>query len=52
MKYVCDAHDGKTWFRIEAEAEAAAESRVMRHKVEEYFCQEKDKATKSFQPSS
>jgi hypothetical protein len=24
----------------------------MRHKVEEYFCQEKDKATKSFQPSS
>jgi hypothetical protein len=49
---VCDAHGGKTWFRIETEAEAAAESDVMRHKVEKYFCQEKDKATRSFQPSS
>jgi hypothetical protein len=52
MKYVCDAYRGKTWFRIETEAEAAEESRVMQHKVEKYFCQEKDKATKSFQPSS
>jgi hypothetical protein len=52
MKYVCDAHGGKTWFRIETEAEAVAESGVMRHKGEKYFCQEKEKATKSFQPSS
>jgi hypothetical protein len=52
MKYVCDAHGGKTWFRIETEAEAAAESDVMRHKVEKYFCQERDKAARSFQPSS
>jgi len=49
---VCDAYGGKTWFRIETEAEAAAESRVMRHKIEKYFCQERDKAIKSFQPSS
>lgn len=52
MKYVCDAHGGKTWFRIETEAEAVAESGVMRHNVEKYFCQEKDKATKTFQPPS
>jgi hypothetical protein len=52
MKYICDAPGGKTWFRIETEAEAAAESDAMRHKVERYFCQEKDKAAKSFRPSS
>ena len=34
MKYVCDAPDGKTWFRIEAEGEAVAESETMRHAVE------------------
>ncbi len=49
---MCDAYGGKTWFRIETEAEAAAESDVMRHKVAKYFCQEKDRATRSFQPSS
>ena len=52
MKYVCDACGGKTWFRIETEAEATAEAGLMQHKVEKYFCQEKDKATKSFVPSS
>ena len=52
MKYVCDASGGKTWFRIETEAEATAESDVMRHKVAKYFYQEKDKATRSFVPSS
>src|SRR6266566_8764786 len=52
MKYVCDVHGGKTWFRIETDAEATAEAEVMRHKVAKYFCQEKDKATGSFQPSS
>ena len=26
MKYVCDASGGKTWFRIETEAEATAET--------------------------
>jgi len=52
MKYVCDADGGKTWFRIETEAEAIAEADVMQHKVAKYFCQEQDKATRSFQPSS
>ena len=52
MKYVCDAPGGKTWFRIETEAEAITEADVMRHNVAKYFCSEKDKATKSFQPPS
>lgn len=52
MKYVCDAPDGKTWFRIETEAEAASESETMRHAVEKYFRKEHEKATHSFQPIS
>jgi hypothetical protein len=52
MKYVCDANGGKTWFRIETDAEAVAEADAMRHKVAKYFFQEKDKATRSFRPSS
>jgi hypothetical protein len=52
MKYVCDGDGGTVWFRIETEVEAAAESAVMRHKVEKYFLQEKDEATKSFRPAS
>ena len=52
MKYVCDGPDGKTWFRIETEAEAAAESETMRHAVEKYFRKEQEKATHSFQPIS
>jgi hypothetical protein len=52
MRYVCDAADGKTWFRIETEAEAVAESETMRHAVEKYFRKEQDKATQSFRPIS
>jgi hypothetical protein len=52
MKYVCDAPNGKTWFRIETEAEATAESETMRHAVEKYFRKELEKATQSFQPIS
>lgn len=52
MKYVCDAPGGKTWFRIETEAEAIAESDVMRHAVEKFFRQERDKAAQSYQPPS
>ena len=52
MKYVCDAPGGRTWFRIETEAEAAAESALMRHKVEKYYLQEKEAATRSYQPTS
>jgi hypothetical protein len=52
MRYVCEAPDGKTWFRIETEAEAASESETMRHAVEKYFRKEEEKATQSFQPIS
>jgi hypothetical protein len=52
MKFVCDADGRKTWFRIETEAEATADADIMRHNVAKYFCQEKDKAKRSFRPSS
>jgi hypothetical protein len=52
MRYVCDAPDDKTWFRIETEAEAAAESETMRHAVEKYFRKEQEKASASFRPIS
>ncbi len=37
MQYICDATGGRTWFRIETEAEAEAESRDMLHSVADYF---------------
>ncbi len=52
MQYVCDAPNGKTWFRIEAEGEAAAESDTAKHAVEKYFRREKDKAIQSYRPTS
>jgi hypothetical protein len=52
MKYICDAPDGRTWFRIETDAEAARESEQMRHPVEKYFRREKEKASASFKPLS
>lgn len=52
MKYVCDAPDGKTWFRIETEAEAEQESSLMQHAVEKYFRREKEKAVQTFKPAS
>lgn len=52
MRYICDTPDGKTWFRIETEIEAARESELMRHAVEKFFRQERDKAAKSFEPPS
>ena len=52
MEYVCDAPDGKTWFRIVTEAEAMTESQEMRHAVEKYFRREWNKAAESFKPAS
>ena len=52
MRYVCDAPDGKTWFGLETEAEAVAESRLMNHAVEKYFRQEWERASASFVPAS
>ena len=37
MRFVCDAPGGKTWFALETEAEAEAESALMRHAVDRYF---------------
>lgn len=52
MEYVCDAPDGKTWFRIETEAEAEVESREMNHAVEKYFRREREKAVQLYRPTS
>lgn len=52
MKYVCDAPDGKTWFRIETIEEAAKESALMDHAVEKHFRQQRDAAASSFKPAS
>jgi hypothetical protein len=52
MRYVCDAPGGKTWFRIETEAEAIGESALMGHAVEKHFCQAAEAAAKTFKPSS
>src|SRR5215469_12404012 len=52
MRYVVDAPKGKTWFRIESEAEAARESELMRHAVEKYFRLEREKAAQSYRPIS
>lgn len=52
MEYVCDAPGGKTWFRIETEAEAQLESHEMTHAVEKYFRREREKAVQSYRPTS
>ncbi len=52
MRYVVDAPDGKTWFRLETELEAAGESALMRHAVEKHFCLEREKAAQTYQPVS
>jgi hypothetical protein len=52
MQFVVDAPNGKSWWRLETEAEAALESQMMRHAVEKYFCLEREKAKQSFQPPS
>lgn len=52
MRFVVDAPNGKSWWRLETEAEAAQESQMMRHAVEKYFCIEHEKAKQSFQPAS
>jgi len=50
MRCVCDAPNGKIWFRIETEGEAAHESRLMNHTVEKYFLREREKAVRSWRP--
>lgn len=52
MKFICDAPDGKTWFRIETEAEADRESALMEHAVEKHFRRERENAARTFKPAS
>lgn len=52
MKYVCDAPDRKTWFRLETEIEAERESALMDHAVAKHFKRERDAAVRSFKPAS
>lgn len=52
MKYVCDAPERKTWFRLETEVEADRESALMDHAVAKHFRRERETAAGSFTPSS
>ena len=52
MQYVCDAPGGRTWFRLETEAEATAESQLMNHAVEKHFREAQARAAASFVPAS
>jgi len=52
MDFVCDAPEGKSWFRIVTEGEAIAESQEMRHAVEKHFRHQWEAAAKSFKPAS
>ncbi|MEQ1783295.1 MAG: hypothetical protein ABMA14_18220 [Hyphomonadaceae bacterium] len=50
MQFVCDAPKGRAWFRLETEAEAAAESRLMRHAVEKHYQTAQQRARRSYVP--
>lgn len=52
MIYICDAPDGKTWFRLENDIEAEQESEFMGHAVAKHFAREQKQAEESFKPAS
>jgi len=52
MEFVCDAPDGKAWFRMETEAEAEQESSLMEHAVEKHFRREMKKAKETYKPTT
>ena len=52
MKYICDAPKHRTWFRLESETEAEAESELMQHAVAKHFAIAWTKARASFVPAS
>lgn len=52
MKYVGDAPAGKTWFRLETEAEAEMESAAMGHAVAKHFSRAMAEARRSYVPTS
>jgi hypothetical protein len=50
MRYVCDAPDGATWFRIETQTEADEEAALMRHAVNRYFADYQAAAEECYTP--
>lgn len=52
MLFICDAPDGKAWFQIETEKEAAEESALMDHAVEKYFLRAREDAERTYVPTS
>jgi hypothetical protein len=52
MLHVCDAPDGKTWFRLETDMEAQLESEHMGHAVAKHFGQHQERAKRSYRPPS
>ncbi len=51
MRYECDGPNGMTWFRLETEAEAQAESALMGHAVDKFFRRAWEAARACYQPS-
>lgn len=51
MQFICDVTGGRTWFRIETEAEAAQESELMRHAVGKHFRRAHEQASESHNPA-
>jgi len=52
MRYICDAPGDRTWFRLEHEGEAFAESEQMEHAVEKHFRQAAERAAASYKPAT
>ena len=52
MEYICDAPGDRTWFRLEHEGEAFAESEEMGHAVEKHFQRAREQAVESYRPAS
>lgn len=50
MRYVCDAPGGRTWFGIETEAEADAESTLMGHAVAKFYRRAREEALAAWRP--
>jgi hypothetical protein len=51
MRYICDAPGDRTWFGIETEAEAEAESALMAHAVVRYWRRARAEAIACYQPA-
>lgn len=50
MRFICDAPGGKTWFGMETEAEADAESDLMRHAVARFYKRARAEAIAHYAP--